>query len=93
MTDWPQRNSRITLHEICSAKESIRAKWLFPTGANLVIRGFKPKDAVEITLQEMIFEHRENPKLMEKARVIGFDPNSENQTRIVLDAAKLDYRH
>jgi hypothetical protein len=24
--------------------------------------------------------------------LIGFDPNSENQTRIVLDAAKLDYR-
>ena len=36
---------------------------------NLVMRGFKPKDAVEITLQEMMLEHRENPKLMEKARV------------------------
>jgi hypothetical protein len=37
------------------------------------MRGFKPKDAVEITLQEMMFEHRENPKLMEKARVDAED--------------------
>jgi hypothetical protein len=40
---------------------------------NLVMRGFKPKDAVEITLQEMMFEHRENPKLREKARVDAED--------------------
>jgi hypothetical protein len=33
------------------------------------MRGFRPKDAVELTLQEMMLEHRENPKLIEKARV------------------------
>lgn len=36
---------------------------------NLIMRGFRPKDAVELTLQEMMLEHRENPKLIEKARV------------------------
>ena len=37
------------------------------------MRGFKPKDAFEITLQEMLFEHREYPKLKEKARVDAED--------------------
>ena len=31
-------------------------------------RGFKPKDAMEITLQEMMFEHRGDPKFIEKAQ-------------------------
>ena len=34
----------------------------------LITRGFKPKDAVEITLQEMKFEHRGDPKFIEKAQ-------------------------
>ena len=33
----------------------------------LIMRGFKPKDAVEITLQEMKFEHRGDPKFIERA--------------------------
>jgi hypothetical protein len=34
----------------------------------LVMRGFKPKDAVEIILQEITLEHRSDPKALEKAR-------------------------
>ncbi len=34
----------------------------------LVSRGFKPKDAAEITLQEIIFENRSNPAAAKKAR-------------------------
>jgi len=34
----------------------------------LVMRGIKPKDAVEIMLQEVALECGENPKAMEKAR-------------------------
>jgi rRNA processing protein Krr1/Pno1 len=34
----------------------------------LITRGFKPKDAVDITLQEMMFEHRGDPKFIEKAQ-------------------------
>jgi len=40
---------------------------------NLIIRGFKPKDAVDITLQEIMFEHRDNPELIEKAQVDAAD--------------------
>jgi hypothetical protein len=34
----------------------------------LIMRGFKPKDAVELTLQEIMLEHRAEPKTMERAR-------------------------
>lgn len=40
---------------------------------NLVLRGFTPKDAVEITLREMMFEHLGNPKITEKARLDAED--------------------
>lgn len=33
----------------------------------LVIRGFKPKDAVEITLQEIVFESRNDPSVAARA--------------------------
>ena len=36
---------------------------------NLVMRGFRPKDAVELTLRGIMLEHRENPEFIEKARV------------------------
>jgi hypothetical protein len=39
----------------------------------LVMRGFKPKDAVEITLQEISLEHRNDSAKMEKARLDGED--------------------
>jgi hypothetical protein len=35
----------------------------------LVMRGFKPKDAIEIMLEEVALECRRNPQTMEKARV------------------------
>jgi len=34
----------------------------------LVTRGFKPKDAADITLQEITLEHRNEPKVMAQAR-------------------------
>jgi len=37
------------------------------------MRGFKPKDAVEITLQEIMFEHGRDPKIIEKARLDAND--------------------
>ena len=33
----------------------------------LVIRGFKPKDAAEITLQEIVFESRNDPGIAARA--------------------------
>jgi len=39
----------------------------------LVKRGFKPKDAVEITLQEIMFEHSGDPKIIEKAHLDAED--------------------
>ena len=34
----------------------------------LVVRGFKPKDAAEITIQEILLEHRSEPGAAERAR-------------------------
>ena len=34
----------------------------------LIKRGYKPKDAVEVVLQEIALEHRNEPNVMEKAR-------------------------
>ena len=34
----------------------------------LVTRGFKPKDAAQITLQEITFENRNDPKAAQKAQ-------------------------
>lgn len=34
----------------------------------LITRGFKPKDAVEITLQEIELEHRNDARMLEQAR-------------------------
>ena len=39
----------------------------------LVEQGFKPKDAVEILLQEVAFESRGDARLMEQARADGED--------------------
>lgn len=39
----------------------------------LIKRGFRPKVAVELALQEMEIEHGNNPKIMEKARADGED--------------------
>jgi hypothetical protein len=34
----------------------------------LIMRGIKPKDAVEIMFEEVVLERGKNPKAMEKAR-------------------------
>ncbi len=34
----------------------------------LVMRGFKPKDAAELVLQEVMLEHRNNPEVLKQAR-------------------------
>jgi len=39
----------------------------------LVMRGFKPKDAAELTLQEIVLEHRDEPKTIERARAEAED--------------------
>jgi uncharacterized protein YoaH (UPF0181 family) len=39
----------------------------------LVSQGFKPKDAVEILLQEVELEHHNEPKVLEQARRDGED--------------------
>ena len=35
---------------------------------SLVLHGFKPKDAADITLQEILLEHRNDQKIIGKAR-------------------------
>jgi hypothetical protein len=39
----------------------------------LITRGYKPKDAVELVLQEMALEHRNDPGIMEKAHADAED--------------------
>ena len=56
-----------------SERESSEGDSVAQRARNLVVRGFKPKDAVEITLQEIMFEHRGDPTTVEKARVDAED--------------------
>lgn len=44
-----------------------------PRIRKLVAQGFKPKDAVEILLQEVALEYRNQPKVMEQAKADGED--------------------
>jgi hypothetical protein len=39
----------------------------------LVAQGFKPKDAVELILQEVVLEYAHQPKVLEQARAEGED--------------------
>jgi hypothetical protein len=39
----------------------------------LITRGYKPKDAVELVLQEVELEHRNDPTIMDKARAEAED--------------------
>jgi len=39
----------------------------------LVKRGFKPKDAAEITVREMIFENRDDPDIVRKVKIAAQD--------------------
>ena len=40
---------------------------------NLIMCGFKPKDAVELALQEIMIEHRNEPATMERAHADADD--------------------
>lgn len=44
-----------------------------PRIRKLVAQGFKPKDAVELFLQEVALEYRNNPKILEQAKADGED--------------------
>jgi hypothetical protein len=33
------------------------------------MRGFKPKDAVDLTLQEIALEHQHEPKIVQQAKI------------------------
>jgi hypothetical protein len=44
-----------------------------PRIRKLVSQGFKPKDAVELFLQEVALEYRNNPKTLEQAKADGED--------------------
>jgi hypothetical protein len=44
-----------------------------PRLIKLVAQGFKPKDAVEILIQEVELESRRDPKLLQQARADGED--------------------
>jgi uncharacterized protein YoaH (UPF0181 family) len=35
----------------------------------LIMRGFKPKDAVDLTLQEIALEHQHEPKIVQQAKI------------------------
>jgi hypothetical protein len=53
----------------CAAHGSASAQGSFVERARrLVMRGFKPKDAVEIAMQEIAFESRRDPNIVAKAR-------------------------
>lgn len=39
----------------------------------LVMRGFKPKDAAEITAREILFENRNNPGIPDKTKAEAED--------------------
>jgi isocitrate dehydrogenase kinase/phosphatase len=39
----------------------------------MISHGYKPKDAVELLLQELMLEYRDKPKLLEQARLEGED--------------------
>jgi hypothetical protein len=39
----------------------------------LIVQGYKPKDAVELVVEETALEHRNDPRIMEKARADAED--------------------
>jgi hypothetical protein len=62
--DCAQHPRKIRLYDGQSFDERVQ---------NLMKRGFKPKDAVDITLQEISLEMRDKPKLVEQARADAED--------------------
>jgi len=56
--------ARLTTHDNESFTPRLR---------KLVSQGFKPKDAVELLLQEVALEYRNQPKVLEQAKADGED--------------------
>ncbi len=42
-------------------------------GRSLIMRGFKPKDAAEITVREIIFENRDDPDIARRVQIEAKD--------------------
>ncbi|HET7442618.1 MAG TPA: hypothetical protein VFJ47_15050 [Terriglobales bacterium] len=69
--------SKFQEHDCAQYHQRIRTttgRELFAERARkLVMRGYKPKDAVELVVQEIILEHRNEPKKVEQARADAED--------------------
>lgn len=57
------------------AKQEIRldADTFAERAGTLVMRGYKPKDAVDLILQQTVIEHGNDPTIMEKAQADADD--------------------
>ena len=70
-------SSKFQEHDCKQYRERARTvtgKELFAERARkLVMRGYKPKDAVELVLQEIMLEHRNEPRKVEEARADAED--------------------
>jgi hypothetical protein len=55
-------------HERVDATSSSLIQSFEARARKLVLRGFKPKDAADITMQEIIFENRSDPKITDKVK-------------------------
>ena len=61
-------SANFTKHACASKKQKPSQEGNMERLRNLVIHGMKPKDAVEIMLQEVAFECRGHPQTIKKAR-------------------------
>lgn len=64
-------NSKFDSHDCSKHPKQMRlgdGQTFAERARKLITRGFKPKDAVELTMQEIEFEHRSEKKILEQAR-------------------------
>jgi hypothetical protein len=64
-------NSKFENHDCSKQPKQMRlgdGQTFAERARKLIMRGFKPKDAVELTMQEIEFEHRSETKVLEQAR-------------------------
>ena len=64
-------NSKFENHDCSTHPKQMRlgdGQTFAERARKLIMRGFKPKDAVELTMQEIEFEHRSETKILEQAR-------------------------
>ena len=74
MIGWPRRNFRITIALVHGPPTLLGDSDSFAARARkLVTRGFKPKDAAQITLQEIVFENRSDQQIAKKAQADAED--------------------